>query len=233
MKVFSVESAKITHVHPVRGLYSHERNGLVSFMNSGISDHPILKDVKGYELLFHGDDPHGYEKWALEYRLTALDNMASEEKIWYLGFDFFLNDEIYEELVVPNNLEYTFVSCDIGHKVYQRLIFSLPASLKDPKVKKFWKKQLPGYTIEGYLMEPGRINDFSIWDKRPRDAQLLRQVLDKVLYLFYTTPAENRDFVFLTMKFSFEEFKNTIGFDLLRRKVNQLNKNTGNQSTRV
>ena len=91
-------------------------------------------------------------------------------------------------------------------------------------VKNYWVRQYPGHSIQGYLLEEGKIELFRDWNKQERDEDLFRDIFDECLLVFYSFPAENSHLIFLSNKMTFEEFLEMIKFEEIKAKLEELNK---------
>jgi hypothetical protein len=233
---YSKEEKRIHH--PLDSYYTNwNGKGLLSFMGANLSQYPIFDDVKVFSLRFYGGkDKEEREAWADPIRSLVLKRLNHLDWHWYLSFtgwiydptrpskQYPLEEEIIDNFIQKENIDYTFVeSADfIGPGHSKRLFFEVPDSKMDHVISKFWPLAIPTEAIQGYQLPAGQIDLLEDWDQRPRDEKLFREVIDQVFAAFYTFPAENRHFAFVTNKLNLENISNLINLPDLQEEARRI-----------
>ena len=194
-------------------------------------DHSAIDNISVYQLSFYGFAHKAAmpERWADPLRLTILKRLTENFGIWYWGLISYISDgegqesipiethvENLDSLVSKWGLNYTVVTTPTLPKLY----LEIPNNLVDEAFYQYWKRALPGYTIEGYNMEPGEIDFFQ--RAHAEGGLSISRLASHVNLAFHTYPAENRDFVFLTDKMTLEELQERIDLTSLRREAREL-----------
>lgn len=238
-------NGQITH-HPLNGLYrsisGEDRSGYghLTFGGHNLANSQLLDDVNVFYLFFYGEssDVEGREAWADPLRVEVLQRLSSENRTWYLSFVGDIPDassstgytpitqEIQQGLSQEEKLDFAVVQSELPHYVGKgfrpRLFFETPNRLLSHVVSRYWSRAYPGLPIEGYNLSPGQIGLLHKWDKRPRDAQLFRDVMNEISIAFYTFPAEHRHFAFVTSKLGLDDMKQLLDIESLRRQAREI-----------
>lgn len=241
------ESGAITH-HPLDDLYYHYQdptrepvnNNYLTLAGDGLTKTNQFSDVKVFELGFYGEPESDIfrEAWADPLRAEILKRLAGAGRSWYITFSadvtelLITHDEQFEPRASKELYEYlTGLGPDkttllnspkpygYGWGSTKRLFFEVPNDDIKWVVEHVWEDDMGGYPIEGYNFKSGKIALLKEWNERPRDAVLFREVLDETYMMFYTTPAENRHFTFVTNKLSLADFERQIDFGDLKRQA--------------
>ncbi len=202
--------------------------GHLTFGGHDLDKSPILDDVKVFYLEFKGISDETYEKeeWADPLRAEVLIRLTGNHRCWYMSMINGAFERIGNALtkVLGTKLNQIVVKSEIsygyGTGFQPREFFEVPNHYLPDVVPYFWAEAVPADPIEGYNMESGQIDVLKQWDARPRDDQLFREVIDRTFINFYTFPAENRFFVFVTNKLNYAELAERIGLkDLQERAI--------------
>jgi hypothetical protein len=242
-EVIRNQAGEITH-HPFYGLYGlnnelKSTHGYLSFLGDIAVESPWMEEIKVFVLEFKSDPyDDDRESWADPFRIAILKRLRQNHHSWYLSLigwmpdktvpDGFIRLEDYfqETVFKQEGVNFTSVSSEkrlgIGQGFWQRTFVEIPNKFLEEFFLKYWDAHSPGHPIEGYNFPSGRIDLLKKWDKRPRDADLFREVLNECFVAFYTDPAENRDLVFVTNKLTMEQFQTLINYEQIEKSVKQL-----------
>lgn len=205
-----------------RGSYGH-----LTFAGHDLDKSPILGDIKVFYLEFKGVLEETYEKeeWADPLRADVLKRLSGNNRSWYISMinhQLTDRDEALTKLVGVK-LNRINVQSERGfgrtYGFWSREFLEIPNHNLSEIVSYFWAKAVPGYPIEGYNLESGQLEILEKWDARPRDDQLFRDVIDQTFINFYTFPAENRYFVFVTNKLNYAELATLIQLEELQERA--------------
>jgi len=229
------EAGNIVH-HPLNSRYFVHLGkdtvsyGYLTFAGHDLDKSPILDVIKVFYLEFKGVSDETYEKeeWADPLRAEVLNRLTGNNRCWYMS----MIDGAFEgigdalkrilgtrlnEIEVKSELPY-----GMGHGFHSREFFEIPNHYLSEVVNYFWLESVPGIPIEGYNMEMGQIELLRRWDARPRDDKLFRELVDRTFVNFYTFPAENRTFVFVTNKLNYAQLAELIGLAELKQRAKEI-----------
>lgn len=128
-----------------------------------------------------------------------------------------IDTDITNHFVKDNLLDFVIVeSEELYREKGARTYVEVPVESIDAVYSRYWSNAWPGYTIQGYQLPARRIDILKDWNLQERDQHLFRRVIDETRILFYTFPAENRHFVFLTNKFDYDQLDRMINLDNLK-----------------
>lgn len=203
-----------------------DSNGFLAFLGPGLRrgsrfGHPYVAGMSFWagEADDRDDD---YELWANDIRSKILVGLPADPGLsWYIGINGDRIDEhhlwsIGEGALLGTARALGLSTCTVGawwslgHHPYRRPFAEVPLELVRAFVDSSWGNAYPAYPIEGYCMPSQSIDTLLSWDARDRDEALFREVLDSCQCMFYTTPAENRDFTFISNKMQYADFSRLI-----------------------
>jgi hypothetical protein len=230
--------------HPLNGPYCFNNgrdmpsHGNLTFGGHNLAESTILEDVKVFVINFYGEPEHlaDREAWADPLRAKILERWVSRDTVWYLScignlvdahnsaakILKILSDDVFGAQTISSTVVQSEIPYGYGKGFLPRFFFEVPDHYLSQVVCQYWAAAIPIYPIEGYLMLPNKIHQFEMWDKKPRDDQLFREVLDQVECAFYTYPAEHRHLSFVTSKFDLDDVIEILRFSELQREVSQL-----------
>ncbi len=232
------EIGKVIH-HPLNSRYFIEYGkdtvsyGYLSFAGHDLDKSDNLSDVKVFYLEFQGESKatDNRDAWADPIRERVLNCLINNQNCWYLSMIdiWFNNDKIENKIkrIVGKQLNQINIKSEkpygdtYGYQ--QRIFFEVPNNHLSKIINYFWTDAAQGYPIEGYNMKGGQIDLLKKWDSKQRDDILFREVIDNTYINFYTFPAENRFFVFVTNKVNYAELADLIKLEELQ----ELAKNMG------
>ncbi len=233
--------------HPLDGPYLYPKeapttHGYLSFAGHELDKSPLLGGMRVFFLEFFGeaDSVRDREAWADPLRVEVLQRLTAPERAWYLGviprhldggdltnavpfeqerseWQALLGNQHAVSAVVQSEKRYGH-----GKGFLPRLFFEVPNQYLANGVTQYWPEGIPGYPIEGYNMSAGQIELLREWDRRPRDDRLFREVMDRVFIAFYTFPAENRHFAFVTNKLDLDQQSQLIDIQSLKQQAREI-----------
>ena len=89
-------------------------------------------------------------------------------------------------------------------------------------VLRYWSNEWTFYQVQGYLLPPESVKLLQEWDTKPRDDNLFREVIDKVIVAFHSYPNEHRHLVLLTNKWSYDEITAMIQLDDIKNQARKI-----------
>lgn len=219
--------------------------GHLTYAGHDLAASNILDDVRVYYVHFRGPMGGPYnqsiddrELWAHPLRIDILSRLAQGDYHWYLSFGgeinigadsiepVSINQELLAGFIRENQLDSLIVKSELpwgyGKGYRPKLFFEVPNDLLSEVVNRYWCYPRMGYDIEGYLLPSRSMNFLHEWDKLERDDKLFREVIDVSFIAFYCFPGEPRDFVFITNKISFEEFRKILDVRSLERRAEDI-----------
>ena len=228
-------SGKIVH-HPLNSRYyvvlgkDTASYGHLTFGGHDLDISPILDDIKVFYLEFKSDPAKNddYELWANPLRAKVLQRLSGPEQCWYMSmFDIrnkSISDEVTRILGKPMNQAKVESETPFGYGYgfRSREFIEIPNPDLPEVVRYFWSEAAPSDPIEGYNMKAGHIDLLKKWNEMPRDDQLFREMCDQTFINFYTFPAENRYFVFVTNKLDFQELADLINLEDLQAQAKKI-----------
>jgi len=244
-KVKKDNSGRIIH-HPLNGPYRFSTGadmpsyGHLTFGGHDLAESSILSDVKVFYLEFFGEPPSTLDReaWADPLRAEALQRLSHQSRAWYLSFIGDLPDttsstgyvsideELRRDLIKNEALNFAIVRSErqygYGKGFRTRLFVETPNRLLSNLIARYWPRAYPGDPIEGYSIASGQIEALGEWDKKLRDDQLFREVIDQVFVAFYTYPEEHRHFVFVTNKLDLNDMKQLLDLESLQQQAKEL-----------
>jgi hypothetical protein len=230
------EKGKVVH-HPLNSRYfvtlgqDTVSYGYLTFAGHNLDKSSVLSDIKVFYLEFKGDEDTYYrEEWANPLRIQVLLRLTGNNRCWYMSIVDRWFKGVNKEISMilgkqSNSIEVKSENpYPLGHGFYSREFFEIPNHFLSEVVNYFWLEAVPGIPIEGYNMGAGKIEVLKQWDARPRDDHLFRDVIDRTFINFYTFPAENRYFVFVTNKLSYAELAHLIGLEELQEQAREISR---------
>jgi len=203
-----------------------DSNGFLSFLGSGLRrgsrfGNPCVAGIEFWagETDDRADD---YELWANDIRSKILVGLSADPGLsWYISV---YGDRFGEHGLWPDAHGVLAGTADVlglgvcnvgawvpmGQTTYRKPFAEVPRGQLQAFVDSCWKDAYAGYPIEGYCMQSQSIDTLQRWDARERDEALFKDVLDSCQCMFYTTPAENRDFTFISNKLQYADFSRLI-----------------------
>lgn len=243
-KIEKDQFGQVIH-HPLNSRYNFtDRNnisyGYLTFAGHNLAKSTILDNVRVFYLQFFGEanDVFYQEDWANPLRIEVLRRLNHKKHSWYLSFTgdvsvptnpltyIPIEEDLQQNLLKDEQLDFVIVQSEKMHGYGQgfepRLFFESSDNIIPYVVNHYWSQVLPGFTIEGYNINRGQVQLLQQWDKKPRDAQLFREVMDQTFITFYTFPAENRDFVFVTNKLNLEDIEYLLDIKELQQRAENI-----------
>ena len=238
-KIKRDENGTLIH-HPLNSRYykgigpdnaeDYPSYGHLTFAGHDLDKSPILGDIKVFYLEFKGilEETYDKEEWADPLRADVLKHLSGNKRSWYISMidrRFTGVGNALTKLVGTQLNQINVKSEDpFGFKYgfSSREFYEIPNHNLPEIVRYFWSEAVPGNPIEGYNLETGKIEVLRQWDARPRDDQLFRDVIDQTFVNFYTFPAENRFFVFVTNKLNYAELATLIRLEELQERAKEI-----------
>lgn len=215
--------------------------GIMTFGGRNLDKASQLSGISYYCIQFFGesDQKHGREAWADPIRASILNDLCPPGYSWYISTDGNLADphskgkyidfiDYIQETVFPlHHLDHCYVSSERpyghGYGFCERCIIEIPKELIEQYVSTYWRYASPGgFPIEGYNMRSGNIMLLSKWNQRQRDPELFLEVVNQVNCMFFTFPSEHCHFEFITNKYTYEEFQNSIQLTKLKEMITNM-----------
>jgi hypothetical protein len=204
----------------------------LTFEGQPLTDFSAFDDVNVFYLSFHSDtdiEDHR-EAWADSLRAEVLKRLCPSGYSWYIScVGNVLGDGSVLPAVVEDMRETLFDSEVPDHVVVQsktpsgfrevfmpRLFVEVPHPLLTKFILRYWPQAWEGAPIEGYNMPSGHIHLLEEWNKKAKDWNLLRRVIDQVFVAFYTFPEEHKHFAFVSNKLNFTDIQNLVNVRGLR-----------------
>ncbi|HEY9087025.1 MAG TPA: hypothetical protein VIO36_02570 [Anaerolineaceae bacterium] len=222
---------------------NHDQRSL-SLSPGNLAEFSIFDDVKVFLFSIYGksaenNDPR--EAWADPIRIEVLKKLSQRNHSWYISADLWFTDpsnpsdsiSFEEYLQKKDSPQEALQSISIrsfpnrfgtmtsGKWIWtttprDREFFEIPYSQIHKIVPFIWAHAIPGSPIEGYHLPSGRLDLLGKWGMQPLDHRLFRQVIDTCPVLFYTFPAENVHFSFLTNKWTLRTLENMLDIPVLQ-----------------
>jgi len=228
------EIGKIVH-HPLNSRYFVKLGedtvsyGHLSFCGHDMDKSSILDDVKVFYLQFFGrPEDYDREDWADPLRQEVLYHITGNNRCWYLSmisrWKEGIGDLLAEIVGTPLNTAKVKSKNPYGRggEFHIREFFEVPNRSLTNIVRFFWSEAYPGYPIEGYNLGSGQIETLKRWNEKLRDDLLFREVIDQTFVNFYTFPAENRYFVFVTNKLDLNGLAKLIKLEELKEQARKI-----------
>jgi hypothetical protein len=212
----------------------------LAFAGDNLFASQAFQQIEEIRVSFYGesDDERYREAWADPLRLEILRNLAGKHRRWYIGYKSCWSMAIFDncsEILLDMHVtglsvwELSKVAIvDSGYRIgmgkgiVKKPIFEVGNKDLDDFVKQVWQAADPSFSIEGYCLEPGKLDRLRVWDKQQKNDDLFRQVIDECLILFYTYPSEPRHFHFITNKMDTEEMAGIINLEDLQKRAASL-----------
>lgn len=233
---------KITH-HPLNGRYKfsdgsdYPSYGYLSFCGHDMDKSPLLKNLHVFYLEFSGEKDRDREAWADNLRAMVLEKMCENKYSWYIGVIEGDSDKISNILRINQHnfgndksksslIDFAVVDSE---KIYgngigfiKKVFFEIPCQLIGKVIMEYLPDATPGWPIEGYCMDSGRLNFLQNWNNSTRDDRLCISVFEFVHIAFYTFPEEHRHFVFLANNMRYREVEELCDLKQLRRQAKEI-----------
>ncbi|MCB9134022.1 MAG: hypothetical protein H6636_01250 [Anaerolineales bacterium] len=248
---FDIETIKneegVIIQHRFYTVYQHFRSPLdLMFAGKDLAYSNLLDDVRLFGVTFWGEPETVYrEAWADPLRLKIFQRLARGENEWYFapgGGTFpdsrkfmLFEDELPERFLKEHNLDYMIVPymqkmkyvpeerrSVLIDEYYGQIVFETRKNLLPEFVQKYLPRVEPGEPNEGYCLRTGQIELLRQWNEQPKDDKLFRQVMDEIQIAFFTFPSEPRHFIFITNKYTFEKFVQTINLEDLNQHAKEI-----------
>lgn len=231
---------------PLEDLYewrfssSPYNNHALAFAGDGLWDSNLFDDVEEITIVFFGEDEQSFSKeaWANPLRVDILRRLAGEDYSWYIGYRRYNLDIIdnYSEILlnmhIPRLRRWNLsdvVFVDSGRNlsgrrgVVKKPVFEVKISELDVFVHEVWPKaNCYDLSIEGYCMQPGKLDLLREWNERERTPELFKEVMDECLILFHVSQHDHLFFHFITNKMDVNEFSKIIDFTELENRAKKL-----------
>lgn len=231
---------------PLARLYYHYKDpgrepanhNYLTFAGDHLASPDTIGKVNVFCLEFSGEPEPDREAWADPLRAETLKQLTGEGRSWYFGFisdeterlllqdDRRVSEELFEYLTNKGPEKLIILDSPkpygYGIGVKKKVFFEVSNQEIEWIVDQVWDNAYSGYSIEGYNFASEEIGCLRKWNEIPRDARLFEDVIKKTTMMFYTYPAEHRDFIFLTNKLGFSDFEQKINLEDLKKKAEDM-----------
>ena len=213
--------------------------GFLMYDPKSLSKTQLLDDAKVFYLEFLGEvDPYDREAWADPLRTMVLKHLRYKDWNWYLSFIGDLPDsstpghfipisqEIQDNIFWKEIMNFVIVQTPERYAIKERLkerpFLEVPEQFLPQVLERYWPRAYPAYPIQGLHMAPGQIEQIKAWSEKPPSDLVVREMIDQVFVAFFTWPAENNHFVFVTNKLDLEDMKQLIHLDELQEMAGKI-----------
>lgn len=216
-------------------------NHELAFAGDGLCESNLFDDIAEITVAFYGEDRGCYsrELWANPFRSEILRRLAGEEHCWYIGYrtnylgfhdnvsKIWLGMNFFSSLMERNLSDLVFLDSGyhigFGNGVVKKPVFEVQNHELDGFMDEVWPKvDYAAFSIEGYCMQPGKLELLREWNERERTPELFKEVINECFTLFYSSNYNHRFMQFITNKMDLDEFSRIIDFSDLQNQAKKL-----------